>query len=75
MDTLYTFGDNITHYKAESVYFLGLMNSAAKLIPRLPDPKPERRELLGLACRCQGGPGPIQPRLFSSRFRAVGFRV
>ena len=28
MDTLYTFWDSITHYKAESVHFLGLMNSA-----------------------------------------------
>ena len=32
MDTLYTFGDNITHYKTESVHFLGLMNSATKLL-------------------------------------------
>ena len=31
MDTLYTFGDNITHYKTESVHFWGLMNSATKL--------------------------------------------
>ena len=30
MDTLYTFLDNITHYKTESVHFLGLMNSATK---------------------------------------------
>ena len=30
MDTLYTFWDNITYYKTESVYFLGLMNSATK---------------------------------------------
>ena len=30
MDTLYTFWDNMTHYKTESVYFLGLMNSATK---------------------------------------------
>ena len=30
MDTLYTFRDNITHYKTESVSFLGLMNSATK---------------------------------------------
>ena len=30
MDTLYTFWDNITHYKTESVHFLGLMNSATK---------------------------------------------
>ena len=28
MDTLYTFWDNITHYKTESVHFWGLMNSA-----------------------------------------------
>ena len=36
MDTLYTFGDNITHYKTESVHFLGLMNSATKIKqPRL----------------------------------------
>ena len=31
MDTLYTFWDNSTHYKTESVIFLGLMNSATKL--------------------------------------------
>ena len=31
MDTLYTFWDNITHSKTESVYFLGLINSATKL--------------------------------------------
>ena len=30
MDTHYTFWDNITHSKTESVYFLGLMNSATK---------------------------------------------
>ena len=30
MDTLYTFGDNITHYKTKIVHFLWLMNSAAK---------------------------------------------
>ena len=30
MDTLYTVGDKITHYKSESVNFLGLMNSAIK---------------------------------------------
>ena len=30
MDTLYTFGDNTTQYKTESVPFLGLMNSATK---------------------------------------------
>ena len=32
MDTLYTFGDNITHYRTESVHFLGLMNSETKYI-------------------------------------------
>ena len=30
MDTLYTFWDNATHYKTESVHFWGLMNSATK---------------------------------------------
>ena len=30
MDTLYTFWDNITHYKTESVHFWGLMTSATK---------------------------------------------
>ena len=30
MDTLYTFWDNSTHYKTESVHFSGLMNSATK---------------------------------------------
>ena len=28
VDTLYTFWDNNTHYKTESVHFLGPMNSA-----------------------------------------------
>ena len=31
MDTLYTFWENGTHYKTESVNFLGLMNSATKM--------------------------------------------
>ena len=31
VDTLYTFGDNIIHYKTESVRFWGLMNSATKV--------------------------------------------
>ena len=30
MDTLYTFWDNITHYKTKGVHFLGLMNSATR---------------------------------------------
>ena len=30
MDKLYTFWDNIIHYKPESVHLLGLMNSATK---------------------------------------------
>ena len=30
MDTLYTFWDNLTHYKTKSVDFLGLMNSSTK---------------------------------------------
>ena len=30
MDTLYTFWDNISQYKTESVHFWGLMNSATK---------------------------------------------
>ena len=32
MDTLFTFWDDITHYKTKSVHFLGLMNSAFKAI-------------------------------------------
>ena len=32
MDALYTFWDNITHYKTETVRFLGLMNSATKYV-------------------------------------------
>ena len=32
MDTLYTFWDNITHYKTNSVDFLGLVNSATKVL-------------------------------------------
>ena len=35
MDTLYTFWDNITHYKTESVHFLGLMNSATKTLKEI----------------------------------------
>ena len=31
MDTLYTFWNNITHDKTESVEFLGLMNLATKV--------------------------------------------
>ena len=38
MDTLYTFWDNITHYETESVHFLGLMNSATKIIDCLLNP-------------------------------------
>ena len=34
MDTLYTFWDDITHYKTENVYFFGLMNSATIVNPR-----------------------------------------
>ena len=30
MDTLYTFGDNITYYKTKSLHCLGPMNSATK---------------------------------------------
>ena len=30
VDTLYTFWDNVTHYKTGSIHFLGLMNSATK---------------------------------------------
>ena len=33
VDTLYTFGDNITHYKTQSVHILGLMNSATQEEP------------------------------------------
>ena len=40
MDTLYTFWDNIAHYKTKSVHFWWLMNSATKL--------------RGLGCRCLG---------------------
>ena len=34
-DTLYTFWDNIAHYKTESVQFWGLMNSATKVCVKL----------------------------------------
>ena len=34
MDTLYSFWDHITHYKTESVNFLGFMNSATKVLGR-----------------------------------------
>ena len=30
MDSLYTFWDNTTHYKTESVHFSGLMSSVTK---------------------------------------------
>ena len=36
MDTLCTFGDNMTHYKTENVHFLGLMSSATKGVFRVP---------------------------------------
>ena len=45
MDTLYTFWDNITHYKTESVHFLGLLNSATRELTSAPealDPKPAK---------------------------------
>ena len=45
MDTLYTFWDNSTHYKTESVNFLGLMNSATKVTLQL------------IRIRCLGGGG------------------
>ena len=32
MDTLYTFWDNISHYKTESVNFEGLLNAATKIL-------------------------------------------
>ena len=32
MDTLYTFWVNMTHYKTESAHFLGLRNSATKIM-------------------------------------------
>ena len=31
MDTLYTFWDNIAHYKTKSVHIVGPMNSATKV--------------------------------------------
>ena len=55
MDTLYTFWDNITHYKTESVYFWGLMNSATKtgmmLVGR---PKPLTRARVGASSCFEG---------------------
>ena len=45
MDTLYTFWDNITHYKTESVHFWGLLNSATRELTSAPealDPKPAK---------------------------------
>ena len=41
MDTLYTFWDNITHYKNKSVHFLGLMHSATKDMGRMVSNHPE----------------------------------
>ena len=32
MDILYTFGDNTTHYETKRVQFLGLMDSATKIV-------------------------------------------
>ena len=32
MDTLYTFGDNITHYKTESVHFSGVLGIYQKVV-------------------------------------------
>ena len=47
MDALYTFRDNITHYRTKSVNFLGLMNSATKF--RVQDLRTVR--VLGLGFR------------------------
>ena len=61
MDTLYTFWDSITHYKTESVHFLGLMNSATRSRKRAtttkktkgivqPAPRFRLRDPQGLMC-------------------------
>ena len=36
MDKFYTFWDNLTHHKTESVHFLGLMDSATRSIWEFP---------------------------------------
>ena len=45
MDTLYTFWENITHYKTDSVHFWGLRHSATKVFGFLEEVrlKPPRR--------------------------------
>ena len=48
MDTLYTFRENITHYKTESVHFFALMNSATKRKSLNPVQLREKPEILSL---------------------------
>ena len=43
--TLYTFWDNITHYKTKSVHFWGAMNSAAKVFYKVDGRRTVRRGL------------------------------
>ena len=57
MDTLYTFGDSITHSKNNSVHFLGLLNSATprpSIYPLL-DPKCPLFGAIYPYLRAQGG--------------------
>ena len=50
MDTLYTFWDNTIHYKAKSVQFGGLMNSATKLLQGSGGILVHRNELIASVC-------------------------
>ena len=73
MDTLFTFWDDITHYKAKTVHFWGLMNSATKVIGLLN----HREFVVMLFALCPigmflGSPSPKSPKApncFSSQAR------
>ena len=59
MDTLYTFWGTSTHYKTESVNFLGLMNSAT-------NPKGPSTQIVGFQ-----GPKTIQSMGFGTKDPAI----
>ena len=82
MDTLYTFWDNSTHYKTESVNFLGLMNSTAKVLRHgavLTADGVESWAYFGHPCFCSVvfGYSGFRAWFLAYRFRAwaLGFRV
>ena len=71
LDTLYTFWDNITHYKTESVHFWGLMNSATESFSG--NPKARHGKLVEVQVRPQAE-APRNLKLFGfGGFRGFGF--